>query len=29
MIDRKHPRFEAHIANGPQSKIDVIMKIPP
>lgn len=29
MIDRKHPRFEANIVNGPQSKIEAIIKIPP
>lgn len=29
MVDRKQPRFEANVADGPQSNISVIMKIPP
>ena len=29
MIDRKHPRFEVNVSDGPQKNIDTIIKIPP
>lgn len=29
MIDRKHHRFEANVADGVQKNIEAIIKIPP